>query len=121
MLAFLVLRQDLSKANGAEGISPGERQRLALARLLLRKPTLAILDEPCSSVEPAFETQFFSECAAANMTLLTVAHRSELRQYHTHELRLDGHGHAVFRELCADGKCSDGSDESAEVVEEEGL
>ena len=33
------------------------------------------------------------------MGLLTVSHRKELEQFHTHELRLDGHGHATFRAL----------------------
>jgi len=103
---------DLERPHGSDGLSPGERQRLGLARLLLRRPTLAILDEPCSAVEPGFESQFFAECASTGISLLTVAHRPELALHHTHELRLDGHGHATLRELNG----SDGSEETAEVV-----
>jgi len=108
---------DLAKPNGGDGLSPGERQRLGLARLLLRKPALAVLDEPCSSVEPGFEAQFFAECAAAGMTLLTIAHRAELAQHHTHELRLNGRGRATLKELSADGKGSDGSEDLVDVSE----
>ena len=90
---------DLGRAHGADGLSAGEKQRLALARLLLRKPAIAILDEPCSAVEPDFELAFFAECVAAGMSLVTAAHRPQLAQFHTHELRLDGQGRATLREL----------------------
>lgn len=99
---------DLGRAHGADGLSAGEKQRLALARLLLRKPAIAILDEPCSAVEPDFELAFFAECAAAGMSLVTAAHRTQLAQFHTHELRLDGQGRATLRELHG----SEASDES---------
>jgi ABC-type branched-subunit amino acid transport system ATPase component len=99
---------DLGRAHGADGLSAGEKQRLALARLLLRKPAIAILDEPCSAVEPDFELAFFAECAAAGMSMVTAAHRTQLAQFHTHELRLDGQGRATLRELHG----SEASDES---------
>ena len=63
-------------------------------RGVVRRPAFAVLDEPCAAVPPGFEDAFFAECAAANMSLLTVAHREELSQHHTHELRLDGSGGA---------------------------
>jgi len=90
---------DLDTTGPCDGLSPGEKQRLGLARILLRRPALALLDEACASVEPEFEAAFFAECAASGMSLLTVSHRKELEQFHTHELRLDGHGHATFRAL----------------------
>lgn len=77
-------------------ISPGEKQRLALARLLLRKPKVAVLDEPCASVEATFELAFFKELAEKQMTVVTVAHRAELAPLHTHVLRLDGKGGATL-------------------------
>ena len=58
----------------------------------------AVLDEPCSAVEPAFEAAFFAALAAeSGITVVTVAHRAELAAHHTHELRLDGQGGATFQ------------------------
>ena len=79
-----------------EGLSQGEMQRVSIGRLLARRPLVAVLDEPTSAVEPAFEAQIFAELAASRVTLLTVAHRPELAAYHTHELRLDGDGGSSF-------------------------
>ena len=36
---------------------------------------VAVLDEPSASLEPEFEDKMFSRCAAAGLTIVTVAHR----------------------------------------------
>jgi ATP-binding cassette subfamily C protein len=60
-------------------VSGGERQRLALARALLRRPTLLILDEALSAVDPATEARIASRLRTLRPrpTVLMIAHRPE--------------------------------------------
>jgi ATP-binding cassette, subfamily C, bacterial len=58
-------------------VSGGERQRLALARALLRKPTLLILDEATSSLDSENEKRIQNaiETLHGQMTILVISHR----------------------------------------------
>ena len=58
-------------------VSGGERQRLALARALLRKPALLILDEATSNVDSENETRIQGaiEQLHGQMTILVITHR----------------------------------------------
>ncbi|MGI8704732.1 MAG: ABC transporter ATP-binding protein [Sphingomicrobium sp.] len=58
-------------------LSGGERQRLALARALLRRPTLLILDEATSALDTENEQRIFAAVARLHgaMTILIVSHR----------------------------------------------
>jgi len=73
-------------------LSPGERQRLAFARLLLIKPKYAILDEASSALDPANEELLYKTLQQTGTTFLSVGHRESLRQYHSKVLELDGKG-----------------------------
>ncbi|OPY25070.1 MAG: putative ABC transporter ATP-binding protein [Methanobacterium sp. PtaU1.Bin242] len=58
-------------------LSGGERQRLALARALLRKPSLLILDEATSNLDSENETRILNaiENLHGDVTILMIAHR----------------------------------------------
>ncbi|KAL9613823.1 MAG: hypothetical protein Q9167_001670 [Letrouitia subvulpina] len=59
--------------------SGGQKQRLCIARALLRRPSLLLLDEPTSALDAESEVQFQDTLdkilQRKNMTVLAVAHR----------------------------------------------
>jgi len=61
-------------------LSAGERQRIAIARALLRDPELLILDEPTASLDPLSETLVTTALAevAKGRTTLLITHRHAL-------------------------------------------
>lgn len=73
------LPQGLDTVVGDRGVrlSGGERQRIALARALLRRPTLLVLDEATSSLDPENErlVQDAIERLHGELTILLIAHR----------------------------------------------
>ncbi len=63
--------------------SGGERQRLALARVLLRQPKLLLLDEATSALDPENELQIM-DCLVAlknDVTIIFVTHRESLKPF----------------------------------------
>jgi len=73
------LPQGLATQVGEEGkgISMGQRQLVALARVMLQDPVILILDEATASVDPLTEAQIQEglEVVLQNRTAIVIAHR----------------------------------------------
>lgn len=68
---------DTMIGDGARGLSGGEKQRLALARGLLKQPSLLVLDEVTSSLDSENESRICDSIArlAGKMTIVILGHR----------------------------------------------
>ncbi|TPX53877.1 hypothetical protein PhCBS80983_g06121 [Powellomyces hirtus] len=56
-------------------LSPGERQRLAFARILYRRPRFVFMDEGTSNIDPGSEARLFATLVEQGTTLIIVSHR----------------------------------------------
>ncbi|WP_164929086.1 ABC transporter ATP-binding protein [Gloeobacter violaceus] len=76
-LAGLPQGLDTELASGGRGLSAGEAQLLAFARVLLKEPGLVILDEPSSRLDPATEARIERAVhrLLAGRTGIIIAHR----------------------------------------------
>jgi ABC-type bacteriocin/lantibiotic exporter with double-glycine peptidase domain len=62
-------------ADGGRNMSGGQRQRLEIARVMLRKPGIVVLDEATSALDPIVEEQVMNSLLASGSGLLIIAHR----------------------------------------------
>jgi len=73
-------------------LSVGEQQRLAVARVLLTKPSYVVLDEATSALDVENEQRLYLQLKATSSTLISVAHRSTLLKHHKQVLEITGDG-----------------------------
>lgn len=75
-----------------QGLSAGQKQRLALARALLRRPAVLILDEATSNLDSETEARIVETLARlkGRMTIVAVSHRPALLALADRRLILDG-------------------------------
>ena len=73
-------------------VSGGERQRIALARAILRKPRLLILDEATNALDPASEQNVLGRLQALKPrpTIVMIAHRPDSLTHCDRIIRLEG-------------------------------
>lgn len=73
-------------------LSPGEQQRLAFIRLLYHQPSVAVLDEATSALSVELEAQLYEAAIEAGVSLVSVGHRTTLKQFHNKLLLLGKEG-----------------------------
>jgi len=79
-------------------LSAGERQRIALARALLRKPSVLILDEPTSALDAQTEELIASRLRTAlpDATLIVITHKPALAEHADATIVIEN-GRAAFK------------------------
>lgn len=82
---------------GGAGVSGGQRQRLCIARTLLKRPRILIFDDSTSAVDMATEARIRSNLASlADVTLIVIAQRiSSVMDADRIVVLDDGHLHGV--------------------------
>ncbi len=68
---------DYQILEGGAGLSGGQKQALLVARLLIRKPNVLLLDEPTAAFDDVSEKQFIEQLQSrlGNKTLIVATHR----------------------------------------------
>lgn len=73
-------------------LSLGEQQRIAFARLFLRKPQFAFLDEATSALDEENQEELYHRIRDSGIGFISVGHRMTLIQHHDRLLQLDRSG-----------------------------
>ncbi|MEA3213339.1 MAG: vitamin B12/bleomycin/antimicrobial peptide transport system ATP-binding/permease protein [Chthoniobacter sp.] len=73
-------------------LSLGEQQRVAFARLFLKKPAIAFLDEATSALDEENERFLYEKLRASGIAFVSIGHRSTLKEFHDRVLILNKDG-----------------------------
>ncbi len=74
-----------------EGLSSGQKQRLSLARALLREPLVLLLDEPTANLDNESQIKFIESLRELKnkISIILITHRSELLDLSDNRIDLD--------------------------------
>ena len=90
---FARVDSDLNKVvDWTNVLSLGEQQRVAFARLFLKKPAIAFLDEATSALDEENERFLYEKLRASGIAFVSVGHRSTLKEFHDRLLHLKNDG-----------------------------
>ena len=64
-------------AERGKNFSGGQRQRIEIATALAKEPTILLMDEGTSALDPEAESKVMSHIYGMGITLITIAHRLE--------------------------------------------
>jgi putative ATP-binding cassette transporter len=76
--------------NWGQVLSPGEQQRVAFARILLKRPDWVFLDEATSALDRPLELALYAKLKQRlpGITLLSISHRPDATAFHERRLEL---------------------------------
>lgn len=82
---------DTACGEKGSGLSEGQAQRIAIARALLQKGTVMILDEASSALDPDTERQILEDLQHTQMgkTLIWVTHHAVVSEYMQHSVMIN--------------------------------
>ncbi len=63
-------------------LSPGERQQILMAKVIVNNPCFAVMDEPTSALDLSNERKCFQALSELGIGLLTVSHSKQLELFH---------------------------------------
>jgi len=71
-------------------LSPGQKQKLAFARLFFHKPKFVVLDECTNGISPDVEQALYDRCTNKGMAIFSISHKVDLKDFHDYELHFNG-------------------------------
>eukprot|EP00927_Polykrikos_kofoidii_P038081 TRINITY_DN32361_c0_g1_i1.p1 TRINITY_DN32361_c0_g1~~TRINITY_DN32361_c0_g1_i1.p1 ORF type:complete len:717 (+),score=83.81 TRINITY_DN32361_c0_g1_i1:192-2342(+) len=71
-------------------LSPGQKQRLAFARLFYHRPLFVVLDECTNGISPDVEHDLYDRCTKIGLAVFSISHKIELKLFHDYELHYVG-------------------------------
>ncbi|WP_304647899.1 ATP-binding cassette domain-containing protein, partial [uncultured Dubosiella sp.] len=87
--------------NNGKNLSGGEKQRIALARALIKNPELLLIDEGLSGVHPDLRDEIVQHLVEyarqKSMAILTISHNHEFDDIANHTIVIQGERYETAR------------------------